>query len=220
MGITTDRLPFLPDPTLGEEWAIKKARLGGRVNHKEQRVAFTELQGNKLLEANDQVTEGRFAVGEFGLGMGSQALLRGLDVVHQAGQLLQRRRSPGALAQEVIELLESALGYDNTAILLVDRATRQLKPFALSEKAYGGDFSQAYEEYVATHDLRLGVGAAGWVAPSAGAACRSRRRPFQALSRKTSSMPAHHSPGAASGTGSWKPAIRSCHSRWRGWASM
>lgn len=164
MGITTDRLPFLPDPTLGEEWAIKKARLGGRVNHKEQRVAFTELQGNKLLEANDQVAEGRFAVGQFGLGMGSQALLRGLDVVHQVGQLLQRRRSPGALAQEVIELLESALGYDHTAILLVDRATRQLKPFALSEKAYGRDFSQAYEEYVATHDLRLGAGAAGWVA--------------------------------------------------------
>ncbi len=164
MGITTDRLPYLPDPTLGEEWAIKKARLGGRVNHKEQRVAFTELQGNKLLEADNQVTEGRFAVGEFGLGMGDQALLRGLDVVHRVGQQLQQRRSPGALAQEVIQLLENTLGYDNTAILLVDRAARQLKPLALSERAYGKDFSQAYDEYVATHDLRLGAGAAGWVA--------------------------------------------------------
>jgi signal transduction histidine kinase len=126
-------------------------------------VTFTELQGNQLLETDKRV-DGQYAVGDFGLGLGSQAVLRGLDVVHQVGLQLQRRRSPGALAQEVIQILENTLGYDNTAILLVDRSARQLKPFALSEKAFGRDFSRAYEEYVESHEMRLGVGAAGWVA--------------------------------------------------------
>lgn len=127
-------------------------------------MALTKLQGNSSIEADNRVVEGQFAVGDFGMGLSSPTVMRGLDVVHQVGLQLQRRRSPGALAQEVIQILESTLGYDNMAILLVDRPARQLKPFALSEKAYGNDFSLAYEEYVESHDLRLGVGVPGWVA--------------------------------------------------------
>jgi hypothetical protein len=164
MGITTDRLPPLSNLTSKNGWAISTARSGGRVDKKEQRVALTKLQGNSLLEADNRVVEGQFAVGDFGLGLSSQVVMSGLDVVHQVGLQLQRRRSPGALAQEVIQILESTLGYDNMAILLVDRPARQLKPFALSEKAYGRDFGLAYEEYVESHDLRLGVGVPGWVA--------------------------------------------------------
>ena len=163
MGIITDRLPPISDSASEEGWQINKARSGGRVNSKERPLAITELQGNQLFEADKRV-DGQFAVAEFGLGLGSQAVLRGLDVVHQVGLQLQRRRSPGALAQEVIQILEDTLGYDNAAILLVDRSVRQLKPFALSEKAFGKDFNRAYEEYVESHDMRLGVGAAGWVA--------------------------------------------------------
>jgi signal transduction histidine kinase len=163
MGLTTDRLPPLSDAATEEGWPINMARSGGRVNNKEKRVAFAELQGDQLYEADKRV-DGQFAVGDFGLGLGSQAVLRGLDVVHQVGLQLQRRRSPGALAQEVIQILENTLGYDNTVILLIDRSARQLKPFALSETAFGKDFSRAYEEYVETHDMRMGVGAAGWVA--------------------------------------------------------
>jgi signal transduction histidine kinase len=98
------------------------------------------------------------------MGKSGQVVLKGLDVVHQVGLQLQRRRSPGALAQEVIEILESGLGYENTAILLLDRPARQLRPFALSERSYGRDFSRAYESYVASHNLRLGNGVPGWVA--------------------------------------------------------
>jgi signal transduction histidine kinase len=164
MGLTTDRLPPLSSLTSKEGWTISTARSDGRVEKKEQRVALTELQGNSLLEAENRTVDGHFAVGDFGLGLSNQAVMRGLDVVHEVGLQLQRRRSPGALAQEVIQILENTLGYDNLAILLVDRSARQLKPFALSEKAYGRDFGLAYEEYIESHDLRLGVGVPGWVA--------------------------------------------------------
>ena len=164
MGITTDQLPPLSNLTSKKGWTISAARSSGRVDNKEQLVALTELQGNSLLEADNRAVEGQFTVSDFGLGLSSPAVMRGLDVVHQVGLQLQRRRSPGALAQEVIQILESTLGYDNLAILLVDRAARLLKPFALSEKAYGRDFGLAYEEYVESHDLRLGIGVPGWVA--------------------------------------------------------
>lgn len=127
-------------------------------------MALTDIQGNDLLEADSQSADGKYPIGNFGLGLSSQTMLRGLDVVHQIGLALQQRRSPGALAQEVIQILENTLGYDNAAILLVDRSARRLRPFALSEKAYGSDFGQAYERYANSHELRLGVGVPGWVA--------------------------------------------------------
>lgn len=164
MGITTDRLPPLTAQTAQKRWPVRKAPAGGRVTEKEQRVALTEYQSNDLREAGGRSADGQYPVADFGQGLSGQALMRGLDVVHQVSLQLQRRRSPGALAQEIIQILESTLGYGNTAILLVDRPARQLKPFALSESAFGRDFSQAYDRYVASHDLRLGVGVAGWVA--------------------------------------------------------
>jgi signal transduction histidine kinase len=161
---TTDSLQTPTGPLVEKGWAMRKVRTGALVHDKEHRVPRESFQGSDLLEAGSRPADGQYPVGGFALGLGSQALLRGLDVVHQVGLQLQSRRSPGSLAQEVIRILESTLGYDNTAVLLVDRSARQLKPFALSEKAFGEDFSQAYERYTASHDLRLGIGVPGWVA--------------------------------------------------------
>lgn len=164
MSITTDRLPPLTSPTTKNSWKIRKKQIGEQANDKERRVSLTNLQANDLLEIDNRSSDRQYAGADSSLDLSSQALLRGLDVVHRVGLQLQRRRSPGALAQEVIQILEDMIGYDNAAILLVDRSVRQLKPFALSERAYGKDFAQAYERYISTHELRLGVGVPGWVA--------------------------------------------------------
>lgn len=87
-----------------------------------------------------------------------------LNALHQIGLHLQGPSSPGALAREVVQVLSTTLDYERCAILLVDRDAGRLKPFALSEKGYGSDFSQAHDKYVATHDLGLGAGYIGSVA--------------------------------------------------------
>jgi signal transduction histidine kinase len=127
-------------------------------------VALTEIPGKELLEVNSRSAEGQYPIGDLGLALSSQAMLRGLDVVHKIGLELQHRRSPGELAREVIQILENMLGYDNVAILLIDHSAHRLRPFALSEKAHSQDLGQAYERYVKSHELRLGLGVPGWVA--------------------------------------------------------
>ncbi len=87
-----------------------------------------------------------------------------LNALHQIGLHLQKRKSPGALAQEVVQILASMPGYERTAILLVDRVAKQLKPFALSQIAYGDDFSLANDQYLSSHNLQIGEGIAGSVA--------------------------------------------------------
>ena len=94
-----------------------------------------------------------------------------LFTVYLVGLHLQQLRSPNVLAQEVIRIMETNLGYVQSAILLVDSDDRQLKPFALSKKAYGADFVQACEEYASRHDLTLGSGVAGRVAQSGQTIC-------------------------------------------------
>jgi signal transduction histidine kinase len=94
-----------------------------------------------------------------------------LFAVYLVGLHLQQLRSPSILAQEVIRILETNLGYVQSAILLVDSEEYQLKPFALSKKAYGADFLQASEAYASRHELAMGKGIAGRVAQSGRTIC-------------------------------------------------
>jgi signal transduction histidine kinase len=94
-----------------------------------------------------------------------------LFAVYLVGLHLQQLRSPSILAQEVIRILETNLGYVQSAILLVDSEEYQLRPFALSKKAYGADFLQASEAYASRHELALGKGIAGRVAQSGQTIC-------------------------------------------------
>ncbi len=94
-----------------------------------------------------------------------------LFAVYLVGLHLQQLRSPSILAQEVIRVLENNLGYIQSAILLVDSEEYQLRPFALSKKAYGADFLQASEAFASRHELALGKGIAGRVAQSGQTIC-------------------------------------------------
>lgn len=94
-----------------------------------------------------------------------------LFAIYLVGLQLQKFQSPTVLAQEVIRIMETNLGYDKGAVLLVDRDTKKLKPFALSLPAYGENFNEAYKNYLQTHDLSLGSGISGRVVQSGQTIC-------------------------------------------------
>ena len=93
-----------------------------------------------------------------------QQRVRELEAIHEAGRRLQKLYSPEALAQEIIAVLEQTLNYEYGAVLLVEEETGRLVPFALSNQGQGPAFVEADKAYVASHDIRVGVGITGWVA--------------------------------------------------------
>lgn len=135
-------------------------------------ISFIDLEGyepkrNKQVDKGDRISS-LSGVEDFRV---HDPEMAELDVVYQIGLRLQQRRSPGMLAQETIRILEQTLGYQLGAVLLVDKETNQLKPFALSEEGYGPDFTVASDRYVAGRKLALGQGVSGEVAKTGRAIC-------------------------------------------------
>jgi|GEM_PF-2675752 len=89
---------------------------------------------------------------------------RELKAVHRASQRLQYLMDPAELAQELICVLEETLGYDFGAVLVVDRNSNDLVPFALSDQGYGDTFIEIDKQYVTSCGVRVGKGITGWVA--------------------------------------------------------
>jgi signal transduction histidine kinase len=87
----------------------------------------------------------------------------GLTAIHQVAVQIHRRRSPGVVAQSVLQILEQTLGFERSAVLLADRNTGRLRPLALSQTGYGATFSEANKTFIESHDLRLDSGVVGAV---------------------------------------------------------
>ncbi len=87
-----------------------------------------------------------------------------LTAIHQTSRRLQSLHSPETLAQEIIRVLEDLLDYEYGAVLLIDKATNELKPFALSDQGRGATFIQRDKAYIASQGIRIGVGITGSVA--------------------------------------------------------
>lgn len=87
-----------------------------------------------------------------------------LRAVHRASICLQHTLDPQELAAETIRVLESTLGYEFAAVLLIDGASDRLTPFALSDQELGAEFVGADREHILSYDVRLGHGITGWVA--------------------------------------------------------
>ncbi|MBP7960684.1 MAG: PAS domain S-box protein [Caldilineaceae bacterium] len=96
----------------------------------------------------------------------TQKRLGDLTTVHRAAQQLQVVQPPQALAQTLIRLLETELGYDYSAILLVEEESDALVPFALSDQGQDREFIQQDMAYVRSKGVRVGKGITGWVAQS------------------------------------------------------
>lgn len=88
-----------------------------------------------------------------------------LIALNAAAQKLQQQFSPEQLAQEIIEILDSSLGYTNSAVLLIDeRDGETMLPFALSTQSQGAEFLRKDKQFVTSKKPRVGVGITGWVA--------------------------------------------------------
>ncbi len=87
-----------------------------------------------------------------------------LTAIHQTSRRLQSLHSPETLAQEIIRVLEELLDYEYGAVLLIDKATKELKPFALSDQGHDATFVQRDKAYIASRGIRIGVGITGSVA--------------------------------------------------------
>lgn len=85
-----------------------------------------------------------------------------LAAIYRVSQQLQKPTTPEILARDVIGILEDTLGYENCAVLLLDKGSGHLTLFAMSENSSRSN--QAFEEPDGEHQLRLGVGITGWVA--------------------------------------------------------
>jgi signal transduction histidine kinase len=90
--------------------------------------------------------------------------LHALTAIHHAAVQLQRLHTPDELAQEIIRIIEATLDYEYSAVLLIDPATQQIVPFAVSEQRRGQAFAELDRAYLASNDLRVGRGITGWVA--------------------------------------------------------
>ncbi len=87
-----------------------------------------------------------------------------LTAVYETSQRLLELLPLEALAQKVVEILEDSLNYTYGAVLLVNEATGQLEPFALSAQGRGPEFVEADKTYVRSRAIVPGKGITGWVA--------------------------------------------------------
>ncbi len=94
-----------------------------------------------------------------------------LNALYQASQRLGRLYTPEQLAQELIEVLEKVTHYEYGAVLLIDEATQQLIPFALSTQEQGADFVAQDKARIRQLELHVGEGITGWVAQTGQSVC-------------------------------------------------
>ncbi|MBT3316113.1 MAG: GAF domain-containing protein [Anaerolineae bacterium] len=94
----------------------------------------------------------------------SQGFSKYLIAVHRTSQRLQHLHSPESLAQEIIHVLEELLDYEYGAVLLINKSTKELLPFALSDQGRGSTFIDMDKAYISSRGIRVGIGITGGVA--------------------------------------------------------
>lgn len=89
--------------------------------------------------------------------------LRELTTVHRVSERLQSLRSPEALSQAIIGILEETLDYEYCGVFLIDNEDC-LIPFALGDWQHRSRLSPDYRATLEHEDLCLDRGIVGWVA--------------------------------------------------------
>ena len=90
--------------------------------------------------------------------------MKELTIIYQVGNRLRNNLAPDILASQIIEILESILSYEFAAVLLVDKDSDRLLPFAFSDQGRGNEFIERDKEYIEEQEPRVGKGITGWVA--------------------------------------------------------
>lgn len=86
-----------------------------------------------------------------------------LSTIHTAAQQLIHLHTPITLAQTLINILENVFGYEHSAVLLREKGSDRLIPFALSAQGQSEAFVEQDKASLLAHTPRLGQGIVGWV---------------------------------------------------------
>ncbi len=90
--------------------------------------------------------------------------LNELSAIYQSGKKLQELRTPDDLTQNIIDILETVVGYTHCTILLKDPPSNILIPFAVGAQGKDRDFIEKDKEYILSKKLSLNHGITGHVA--------------------------------------------------------
>ena len=89
---------------------------------------------------------------------------RELLAIFKTSLSLQNLKAPQSLANELIDVLEVTLHYENLAVLLLEEDGEGLYPFALSRQGKDKDFIEKDKKYLIDKGLKAGFGITGIVA--------------------------------------------------------
>jgi PAS domain S-box-containing protein len=154
---------------LGKPYDLELEMVTAKGTHKwVHTIGYPTVENGKIMHVRgsfQDITERKRAEAERErLHRQIQRRLAELNIIHRSAQQLQQLYTPEALAREIIRILEETLSYTFGAVLMIDDASGELTPFALSDQGLGPDFIEADKDYVASHGIRLGAGVTGWVA--------------------------------------------------------
>jgi GAF domain-containing protein len=89
-----------------------------------------------------------------------------VDVLHRISDLICHSRTSDRLTQQIVDTIESTIGFEYGAVLLIDPATRRLEPLALSRQGKGEEFLEEDRAFVFSRTLTSEAGITGFVARS------------------------------------------------------
>lgn len=93
-----------------------------------------------------------------------QARLLELETIHHTSQRLQSLLPADRLSQEIITILEKYLKYGYAAVLLIEKPSGRLIPFAISDQGKGEGFVEQDKKDILSSNVRIGEGITGKVA--------------------------------------------------------
>ncbi len=92
------------------------------------------------------------------------AASKALDILHDVGIHLRDNPEKTDLAQDVVDILETGMGYEFLAVLVVTEPGKDMHPLALSKQGQDAAFLEADKAYVESRCATQRVGLTRWVA--------------------------------------------------------
>lgn len=100
------------------------------------------------------------------LGAEATSASKALKILHELGMHLRDNPEKTELAQDIVEILETRMGYEFLAVLVVTEPGRGMQPLALSKQSQDEAFLEADKAYVKSRLWSPAVGITHWVARS------------------------------------------------------
>ncbi len=88
---------------------------------------------------------------------------RELNTLYQVTKSLTQSLKPETIAQTLLDVMAELVGYEISAVILLDEGNQQLVPLAIKYKDYTGERHQAEFERIHTLKIKPDQGLVGWV---------------------------------------------------------